>query len=208
MGSQLDRGWRQGTTMAKVTHPGRPKDEDPHVKCTTKNKKEVIEYIVPDDLLEELGIDEMTYDELKALFELFDLDRDGVLCYAEFEKVLRALGRSPFPENARRLACQYGVDQTECSVSFVEFLKLNGRTNAPSPTEIMLEIFDMFDFTKNGTIPEPVMRKILSRKFAQEADTIEEMLGEYRARHAKSDPETPEEEQYIDYRKFVAMLEE
>ena len=93
--------------MAKVTHPGRPKDEDPHVKCTTKNKKEVminliivvmimikmmsmiwswsvmmltmmievIEYIVPDDLLEELGIDEMTYDELKALFELFDLDR-------------------------------------------------------------------------------------------------------------------------------------
>ena len=35
----------------------------------------VIEYIVPDDLLEELGIDEMTYDELKALFELFDLDR-------------------------------------------------------------------------------------------------------------------------------------
>ena len=35
----------------------------------------VIEYIVPDDLLEELGIDEMTFDELKALFELFDLDR-------------------------------------------------------------------------------------------------------------------------------------
>ena len=28
-----------------------------------------------------------------------------------------------FPENARRLACQYGVDQTECSVSFVEFCK-------------------------------------------------------------------------------------
>ena len=33
-----------------------------------------------------------------------------------------------------------------------------------------------------------------------QADTIEEMLGEYRARHAKSDPETPEGEQYIDYR--------
>ena len=26
----------------------------------------------------------------------------------------------------------------------------------------------MFDFAKNGTVPEPVMRKILSRKFAQE----------------------------------------
>ena len=30
------------------------------------------------------------------------------------------------------------------------------------------KIFDMFDFAKNGTVPEPVMRKILSRKFAQE----------------------------------------
>ena len=34
------------------------------------------------------------FNELKALFELFDLDRDGVLVLAEFEKVLRALGRS------------------------------------------------------------------------------------------------------------------
>ena len=33
---------------------------------------------------------------------------------------------------------------------------------------IIPKIFDMFDFAKNGTIPEPVMRKILSRKFAQE----------------------------------------
>ena len=33
--------WLKFSAMAKVTHPGRPKDEDPHVKCTTKNKKEV-----------------------------------------------------------------------------------------------------------------------------------------------------------------------
>ena len=30
----------------------------------------------------------------------------------------------------------------------------------------------MFDFAKNGTIPEPVMRKILSRKFAQEVSHL------------------------------------
>ena len=30
----------------------------------------------------------------QALYELFDLDRDGVLSLAEFEKVLRALGRA------------------------------------------------------------------------------------------------------------------
>ena len=72
---------------------GRPKDEEPHIKQYTKNKKEIIEYIVSVNL-EELGIDSNMFDELKALFELFDLDRDGVLILAEFEKVLRALGRS------------------------------------------------------------------------------------------------------------------
>jgi hypothetical protein len=41
-----------------------------------------------------------------------------------------------------------------------------------------------------------------------QAGEIEEMLGEYRRLHTKSVPETPEDEQYIDYRKFVAMLEE
>ena len=74
-------------------HTGRPKDEDPHIKQYTKNKKEIIEYIVSVNT-EELGIDENMFEELKALFELFDQDRDGVLVLAEFEKVLRALGRS------------------------------------------------------------------------------------------------------------------
>ena len=61
--------------MAKSTHPGRPKDEDAHIKSTLKNKREVIDYLVADGLLDELGIDEITFNELKALFELFDLDR-------------------------------------------------------------------------------------------------------------------------------------
>ena len=72
---------------------GRPKDEDPHIKQYTKKRKKVIEYIVSVNL-DELGIDKTMFDELKALFELFDQDRDGVLILAEFEKVLRALGRA------------------------------------------------------------------------------------------------------------------
>ena len=44
--------------------------------------------------LDELGIDKTMFDELKALFELFDQDRDGVLILAEFEKGLRSLGRA------------------------------------------------------------------------------------------------------------------
>merc|ERR1712080_162627 len=108
----------------------------------------------------------------------------------------------------RKLAQQYSVDQRECSVSFTEFLRLNGRVKTASPTDILLEVFDMFDHSKTGHIPEPVIRKILSMKFSQEAGEIEEMLGEYRRLHTKSVPETPEGEEYIHYRRFVAMLEE
>lgn len=41
-------------------HTGRPKDEDPHIKQFTKNKKEIIEYIVNVDLVQ-LGIDDNTF---------------------------------------------------------------------------------------------------------------------------------------------------
>ena len=74
-------------------HTGRPKDEEAHIKQFTKNKKEIIEYIVNVEL-PELGIDDNTFKELQALFEMFDIDRDGVLSLAEFTKVLRVLGRA------------------------------------------------------------------------------------------------------------------
>jgi Ca2+-binding EF-hand superfamily protein len=44
--------------------------------------------------LKKLGIDENMFEELQALFKMFDLDSDGVLSLAEFEKVLSLLGHS------------------------------------------------------------------------------------------------------------------
>ena len=49
------------------THPGRPGNEEPHVKKTMKNKKEKIELICRVDQ-EELGFDEDEFEDLKALF--------------------------------------------------------------------------------------------------------------------------------------------
>ena len=49
------------------THPGRPANEEPHVKKTMKNKKEKIELICRVDQ-EELGFDEDEFEDLKALF--------------------------------------------------------------------------------------------------------------------------------------------
>ena len=55
------------TGLLGPTHPGRPSNEEPHVKKTMKNKKEKIELICRIDQ-DELGFQEDEYDDLKALF--------------------------------------------------------------------------------------------------------------------------------------------
>ena len=55
------------TGLLGPTHPGRPANEEPHVKKTMKNKKEKIELICRIDQ-DELGFQEDEYDDLKALF--------------------------------------------------------------------------------------------------------------------------------------------
>ena len=73
------------------THPGRPPSEEPHVKKTMKNKKERIELICRVDQ-DQLGLQEDDYDDLKALFELFDYDQDGVVSMKEGMGMLRCVG--------------------------------------------------------------------------------------------------------------------
>ena len=77
--------------MNDVLYGGRPKNEEPHVKRTTKKKSEKIDYIVRVDL-EELKIGDDEFEDLQSLFILFDLDKDGILNAKEFEKILRCLG--------------------------------------------------------------------------------------------------------------------
>ena len=110
---------KQANAPVGSIHPGRPKDEESHIKQYNKNKKEIIEYIVNVDL-KEIGIEESYFKDLQALFQLFDLgklqnshnnqiidefinknicilmtskDQDGVLSLQEFVRVLRALGK-------------------------------------------------------------------------------------------------------------------
>ena len=47
--------------LGEVAHPGRPKDEEPHIKRSVKKKQEVIDYLVRVDL-RELGIDETNFE--------------------------------------------------------------------------------------------------------------------------------------------------
>ena len=82
---------KQANAPVGSIHPGRPKDEESHIKQYNKNEKEIIgyiilvililliillmiEYIVNVDL-KEIGIEESYFKELQSLFQLFDLGK-------------------------------------------------------------------------------------------------------------------------------------
>ena len=58
----------------------------------------------------------------------------------------------------------------------------------------------MFDTEKTGTIPETVFRRIMTRKNGQIHADFDEMMTAYKQVHCKSNPETPQGEEYIDYK--------
>ena len=43
-------------------------------------------------LQDELKIDDDCFEDLQSLYKLFDLDKDGILNFKEYEKLLRCLG--------------------------------------------------------------------------------------------------------------------
>lgn len=111
-------------------------------------------------------------------------------------------------ESAVRTAEQISVDKTNHSVSFNEFLTLNGKIKTTTnPAELLLECFEMFDLEKTGRIPETVFKRILTRKGGKQVKELDDMLAAYKQIHSKSTPETPVGEEYIDYRAFINMLE-
>jgi len=82
---------KSSSNLQEITYGGRPKGEEPHVKRSVKRKQEHIEYIVRVDL-DELKIDDDEFEDLQSLYKLFDIDRDGILNFKEYEKLLRCLG--------------------------------------------------------------------------------------------------------------------
>ena len=121
------------------THPGRPHTEEPHVKKTMKNKKEKIELICRVDQ-DQLGLQEDDYDDLKALFQMFDYDQDGVVSMKEGMGMLRCVGFPVDEPNVSEMTLNIAedevcvqmtalvglvsVDKTGFSLSFNEFLTL------------------------------------------------------------------------------------
>ena len=167
------------SNLNDVVYSGRPKTEEPHVKRTTKKKSEKIEYIVRVDL-DALKIGDDEFEDLQSLYQLFDLDRDGILNFKEYEKLLRCLGYRLNEEQARILAKTVSVDKTNCSVSFNEFLKLMSVQQEAEPDhETLVDVFASFDREALGKISEKQFVELLKSKDDIADEDIQEMLEEY-----------------------------
>lgn len=82
-----------------------------------------------------------------------------------------------------------------------------GRQRLDPSEDNLLEAFGVLDKEGNGRISEKQFRRIMEVKLVGEIEELDEMLEEYRRRHAASEPVNPKEERFINYRDFVAMLQ-
>lgn len=219
------------SNLQEFSHGGRPKGEEPHVIRKVKRKQEQIEYIVRVDL-DELKIDDDQFEDLQSLYQLFDLDRDGILNFKEYEKLLRCLGYRLNEEGAQALATTVTVDTTNYSISFNEFLTFMSKQQQDEPDEeTLVDVFTSFDKTNTGKISETVFKKIMLGKDDVNESEIEEMLEEYykiaklkgittdrppdpdaektkKSKRKSKDCENIDDGKYIDYKEFAAMLQQ
>ena len=78
-----------------------------------------------------------------------------------------------------------------------------GQQRLTPTAEHLLEAFEVLDREGSGKILEEQFRRIMKAKFIGEEHEVDEMVAEYKTQHQEN---TPEEESYIDYKKFVTML--
>lgn len=222
------------SNLQELTYAGRPRGEEPHVIRKVKRKMEHIEYIVRVDL-DELKIDDDKFEEIQSLYQLYDIDRDGILNFKEYEKLLRCLGYRLNEEAAQALAATVTVDTTNYSISFNEFLRFISQQQEMEPAEdTLVDVFASFDKKNTGKIQEKVFKQIMIGKDDVNESDIEEMLEEYyriaklkgitsgppsecgedaedvkkSKRRSKNCESNDEDEKYIDYKEFAAMLQQ
>ena len=84
-------------------------------------------------------------------------------------------------DKARKFAQSISVDQTDCSVSFTEYLNMmaNIKNDEPTP-ESLLDAFEIFDKEGTGRISEAHFKKIMKNKMGEDGQEMEEMMAAYR----------------------------
>ena len=135
--------------------------------------------------------------EFKAVFELFDKDRNGKITSKELGTVMRGLGQNPTEEELKQMIREVDLDGNG-TIDFKEFLCLMVKKMKDTDTEEeLLEAFKVFDRDGNGFITSHELRNIMnSLGEGLSPEEIEEMIKE-----ADLDNDGQ-----IDYEEFVKMM--
>lgn len=129
-------------------------------------------------------------------FNAFDDDRDGKIPPRQLEKLLRAVGFNPFPEEVEDMiadACPHGG-----TLDFEGFYYLLSQyARAVDPEADLVASFRLFDKRGTGRLPQETIANILrSIKHPFTEEQIDEILNQA----------TLDKDSQIDYREFVQLM--
>ena len=150
---------------------------------------------------EEVNIDdlaEMEIAEYKEAFQIFDRHGEGAISSKELGTIMRSLGLNPSDEDIKEITDMFDNEKYNNLIDFNSFLLIMAkRKNDVDKEEDLLEAFRVFDKENNGQILARELRYVMmsSGEDLNEND-IEDMIHEARA----------ENEEYIDYHKFVKLM--
>ena len=150
---------------------------------------------------EEVNIDDLTEMEIaeyKEAFQIFDRHGEGAISSKELGTIMRSLGLNPSDEDIKEITDMFDNEKYNNLIDFNSFLLIMAkRKNDVDKEEDLLEAFRVFDKENNGQILARELRYVMmsSGEDLNEND-IEDMIHEARG----------ENEEYIDYHKFVKLM--
>lgn len=112
---------------------------------------------------QKLTLSRRDVEELTEAFHTFDLDKDGRITEVELIAVLKQLGFVFSPEDVRGMMRAADVDGNG-SIDLDEFLQINAAANcldSEDSTQLLKEVFEVFDKDKNGVISPEELREAL-----------------------------------------------
>ena len=141
---------------------------------------------------------ELEIAEYKEAFQIFDKHGEGAISSKELGTIMRSLGLNPSDEDLKEIIDSFDNDKNNNLIDFNSFLIIMAkRKNDIDNEEDLLDAFRVFDKENNGKISARELRYVMmsSGEDLNEND-IEDMIHE-----ASTD-----NDDYIDYRKFVRLM--
>ena len=137
------------------------------------------------------------YEELKETFDMFDLDKDGLINVNELGCAMRAQAMTPTDQDLEDMI-KYADEDEDGKINIKEFLLLMNSKNKNTDVEKELtEAFKFFDKENIGKINVNEFRHIMSTLGEKLCDEeIDEMI-------KRGDPRN---EGFIDYKEFINLI--